>query len=256
MERVQMAGKDGDPEDDLELDPPVDAEAGQQDDQDQPDDTEQESDEPAEVDQVDASGEQDRQPDQERPSRGERRYQTLSNELKEARQRNEELNRRLDAVIAGQGRPQQGETPETRAQRLALLTPEERIQETLREDREQHRREMQSVQFVVQEGSDKAAFEAKATVDPLYEKWKPKVEAELSSLRAKGQNVEREKLMFYLIGANAVEARKQQAGRQRADARGRVTRQQTRPSNSGSDTTGTRRDRNTSLERRLENQSI
>lgn len=243
---------DGDPEDDIPLDPPEN-------------ETEPETEQEVETEEVDSEpeqgaddaepGTQDRQASDRQPSRGERRHQVLSNELQEARKREADLNRRLDALLAGQTKQPSGESPEQRAQRLALLTPEERISETLRESEVNHRREMQGLQFAILDGNDRAAFEAKATVDTLYAKWKPKVEAELAELRAKGQNVDREKLMDYLIGKNARESRKQ-GDKQRQEARGRVNSQRTRPSNSGSDTAPNRRDRNTSLERRLENQSI
>jgi hypothetical protein len=118
-----------------------------------------------------------------------------------------------------------------------------------------HAREMQGLQFAVLDGNDRAAFEAKATVDPLFAKWKPRVETELAALRQNGQNVDREKLMFFLIGKNAVEGRSKEVGKQRKAAQLRVNGQRTRPSNSGSDTAANRT-RNTSLERRLENQSI
>lgn len=249
-----MAGDD--PDDDLPLDPPEEGEEGEEEQEEQQLEEGEQEPEPEEGEVEAQPGEQERQGDQRQPSRGERRFQTLSRELTEQRQRNDELNRRLDAVIAGQPRPQQGETPEARANRLALLTPEERIREELQVAQQGHARDMQAIQFTVRDTGDKAAFEAKATVDPLFAKWKPKVEAELTALRAQGQNVDREKLMFYLIGKNAVETRKQQSGQQRRDAGGRVRRQQTRPSNSGSDTAGNRRDRNSSLERRLEDQSI
>ncbi len=242
-----------DPEDDLPLDPPEDGDDQEQEQEITPEEQEPEP----EGAEVDAQPEQrDRQDEQRQPSRGERRFQTLSRELSEQRQRNEELNRRLDSLIAGQPRPQQGESPEARAARQALLTPEERIREELQAAQQVHSRDMQTLQFSILDGNDRAAFEAKATVDPLFSKWKPKVEAELAALRSKGQSVEREKLMFYLIGKNAVETRKQSSGQQRHAAQGRVRQQSTRPSNSGSDTSGSRRDRNTSLERRLENQSI
>lgn len=250
-----MAVDDVDPEDDLPLDPP-EGDDQEADEQDQPETDEQEGD--AE------EGEDDPQPDQaarqqtgdqRQPSRGERRHQVLSNELRERDRRIEELNRRLDTVLAGTQRPQ-GETSEQRAQRLALLTPEERITETLRESEGRHAREIHELRFATLDGNDRAAFEAKATVDPLYAKWKPRVETELAALRKQGQNVDREKLMYYLLGKNAVEARTAQGKQQRRAGQARINAQRTRPSNSGSDTAATRRDRNTSLERRLENQSI
>jgi hypothetical protein len=193
----------------------------------------------------------------EQPSRRDRRIETLTTSLAEERRLREETNRRLDALLAGQqNRPPAGETPEARAQRLALLTPEERITAELHEARRDFSQQMQVVQFQSQDNSDRAAYEAKATVDPLYAKWRPKVETELAELRRQNMNVSRERLMYYLIGKNAVEGRQAVKGQQRAEGRRRVEQQRTRPANSGSDVAGSRRDRNASLERRLENQSL
>ena len=58
--------------------------------------------------------------------------------------------------------------------------------------------------------------------------------------------------MYYLIGKAAVEKRQADGGRQRVEAQRRVQRQQTRPSNAGSDVSASRRDRGNSLERRLQ----
>lgn len=243
---------DGESEDDLPLDPP----------EEEVEQAEDEAD-PAEVE-TEPEGEDDAEPgeqaaqagEQRQPSRRDTRIETLTNSVKEERQRRSELERRLDSLLAGQPRQQQGESPEQRAQRFALLTPEERITETLRESEVRHASEMRTLQFSILDGNDRAAFEAKATVDPLVAKWKPRVEAELAILRQNGQNVDREKLMFYLIGKSAYEGRSKVVSKQRQAGQARVNAQRTRPSNSGSDTASNRRDRNTSLERRLENQSI
>lgn len=249
-----MADPDVDPED-LDLDPPVengDEEVEEQDQQ------AEEQDEEPEGETVDAPSEQrqDGGEQQRQPTRGENRFQTLRNELKAEREARADLNRRLDTILASQ-RPTapQGETPEARAQRLALLTPEERIREELNVATQGFAREQQALRFAVQDGNDRAAFEAKATVDPLYAKWKPKVEAELQTLRQQGQNVDREKLMYYLIGKSVVEGRGATRGQQRAEGARNVQRQRTRPSNSGSDVAANR-NRNSSLERRLENQAL
>lgn len=244
---------DGDPEDDLPLDPPDEEVVEQADDEAEP-----------EAEESEPEGEDDAEPgtqgaqagEQRQPSRRDTRIETLTNSVKEERQRRADLERRLDSLLAGQPRQSQGETPEQRTQRLALLTPEERITETLRESEVRHASEMRTLQFSILDGNDRAAFEAKATVDPLFAKWKPRVETELATLRQQGQNVDREKLMFFLIGKNAVEGRAKQVGKQRQAGKARVEAQRTRPSNSGSDTASNRRDRNTSVERRLENQSI
>jgi hypothetical protein len=245
----------GDPEDDVDLEPQEDADVEQQDLEVEEQETEPEQDE------VDAaSQQQDRQePGEQRqqPSRGEQRQQRLANELREARQRETDLNRRLDLALAARPQPtQQGESPEARAQRLALLTPEERITADLQETRQAFAREMQAVRFSTQDGSDRAAFQAKATVDPLYKKWEAKVEAELADLRSKGMNVERERLMDYLIGKSVREGRTSAKESQRAAGAQRVRQQTTRSPNSGSDVQAQRRERGNSLERRLENQSL
>ena len=249
---------EGDPElEDIDLDPPVQDGDETEDLQDQAlvDDEADEPDKETGAEEAEPIAAQ--KPDQQQqPSRGESRHQRLANELREARQREADLNRRLDTLIAGQARPPQGETPEARAQRLALMSPEERITAELHDARQSFTREMQQMRFATQDGSDRAAFQAKATVDPLYKKWETQVEAELRTLREQNMNVERERLMYYLIGKSAVEGRQAARPGQRAQAERRVQRQQTRPSNSGSDVSAPRRDRSNSLERRLENQSL
>jgi len=249
--------QEGDPEDVVDLEPQEDADVEQQDLEVEEQETEPEQDE---VDAAAAATQDRQEPGEQRqqPTRGEQRQQRLANELREARQREADLNRRLDLALAARSpQPQQGESPEARAQRLALLTPEERITAELQEARREFSGELQRMRFSNQDGTDRAAFQAKATVDPLYKKWEPKVEAELTQLRQQGMNVERERLMYYLIGKAAVEARGASKGTQRAAGQQRVRQQTTRPGNSGSDVAAQRRpDRSNSLERRLENQSL
>ena len=173
-------------------------------------------------------------------------------ELTDVRRRLDELTGRVNASS------NQQETPDQRATRLALLSPEERIREELRESTSQHRRDLQLMQFQLAESSDRASFEAKATVDPLYKKWSSKVEQELANLRRQNQNVSREQLFYYLVGKAAIEARDSAGSRQqRRAAEARVRKATTRPANTRSDTGTTARARQTqSLEKRLENVSI
>jgi hypothetical protein len=152
---------------------------------------------------------------------------------------------------------QQGETEEQRAARRALMTAEERISEDAREQTQSHRRDMAALSFQMQETSDKHSYEARATVDAIFRKWQPKVEEELANLRRQGQNVSREQMLYYLIGKAAIEARNSPENRQRRKAAEKRLRQQTtRPSSSRSDAAPTTRRRETSLEKRLENELI
>ena len=246
--------QDGDPED-LEIEPAEDADVEQQDLEVEEQETEPEQDE---VDAAAADTQDRQQPGEQRqPSRGEQRQQRLANELKEARQRETDLNRRLDLALTARTSPQpQGETPDARAQRLALLTPEERITADLHETKQGFARELYQMRMDQIDGTDRAAFQAKATVDPLFRKWEPKVEAELTILKNQNMKVDREKLMYYLIGKAAVEGRGAVKNTQRLQGQQRVRQQTTRPGNSGSDVQAQRRERGNSLERRLENQSL
>lgn len=246
--------KPGDPEDLEPPDPPLADEAEPEDLQDDAL-VEDEADEESEPDQPDASEQPEtRQPEQPPPSRRERRIEALTTSLAEERRQREELNRRLDAVLAGrQQASQPQESPEARAQRLALLTPEERITAELQDAKQSFALQMHQMQISNKDANDKAAFQAKATVDAYYKKWEPHVEAELAKLRNTGYNADRENVMFYLIGKAAVAGRKSpETRKQRVEAQRRVQRQQTRPSNSGSDVSAAR-SRGSSLERRLEN---
>lgn len=246
---------DGDPEDDdleLEVEP------------ENPDDFEEEAEETVdtenpdnpEVPEAEAKPEVPEQRPERQPSRSESRIRALTQELRDRDQRIAETNRRIDALLSQQAKPQ-GETPEQRAQRFALLTPQEQIAETLRESEQRHAAQMTQVQHQMLDTADRTAFHTKASVDPLYAKWAPKVEGEIARLRTEGKGVpEREVLMAYLIGKTALERRGSKEGKMEVrQAQRRVNAQRTRPANSGSDTQAQRRQTG-SLERRLENMQI
>lgn len=255
-----MAGE-GDQDEQISLDPPEgddEQDVERQDLQAEEQETEPEGDEVDGEERQASDREQPegRQQEGERPHRRDRRIETLTTQLAEEKRNREDLNRRLDAVLTNQHRPPQGETPEARAQRLALLTPEDRMTTEMHETRQAFHRDMAVMQFQTQDANDKSAFQAKATVDPLYKKWDSRVEAELAELRRQNMTAPRERIMYYLIGKNAVEGRGAVKFGQRREAQRRVERQTTRPTNSGSDVSAPRRERGNSLERRLENQPL
>ena len=246
-----MADGDQDPDDELDLE----IDATEPDLEDEPGDPvdEPEQDEP-EDQPVAAQDQPAREPD--RPSRRENRIQTLRNELRERDQRLADTNRRIDELLQRQQPQHQGESPEQRAQRFSLMTPQEQIAETLRESEQRHNATLSQMQTQMLDTADRTSFQTKAAVDPLYAKWGPKVEGKLAELRANGNNVEREVLLKFMIGEAALERRGSKEGRQETrQAARRVQGQRVRPTNSGSDTQ-TQRRQQTSLERRLENESI
>ena len=192
------------------------------------------------------------------PSRSESRIRTLTEQVRDRDQRMADLNRRLDELTRQVQQPRAPvEAPEQRAQRLALMTPEERMQETLREATTSFNQQLQTMQVQQLESSDRTAFQMKAANDPLYAKYAPKVEAKLAEIRTKGGNAEREVLLKFLIGEAALERRGSKEGKREVrQAQQRVKRATTRPPNSGSDTAAQRRRGEESLERRLENVQI
>ena len=197
---------------------------------------------------------QDRQ-----PSRAERRISGQQEALRVRDQQIADLNKRLDTVLAQTKAPvEPQETPAQREQRLALLDPIDRMRVEMQEAQNVSTRQMQAMAFTMQESGDKATFDAKSLVDSLYAKWGPKVETFLTELRAKGQNVQREQALKYLIGEAALAGRKVASGKQRQEAAGRMTRNRTQPGNARSDTQVDRRggSDSTKLERRLENVQI
>lgn len=199
----------------------------------------------------DQGGEDEQQ--QRQPSRSERRNQTLANRLRDSERRQADLERRLNESLSRQQQPSgpRQESIEEREARLAMLTPEERMQARMTDAEQRHGQQLFSLQMQIRDGQDRTSFEAKAFNDPLYKKWAPKVEAELAALRTQGQTVDREKLLYYLIGKAAIEGRKP-GTRQQRQAQQRVTRANARPGNSRSDVPSQRRTQGTSLERRLE----
>jgi hypothetical protein len=249
-----MADGDQDPDDelDLEIDPPAEPDL-----EDEPGDPVDEP-EPGKVeDQPAAAQDQQAREQERRPSRSESRIRAQNEEIRRKDQELAETRRRLDELTARVIQPQHtGETPEQRAQRFSLMTPQEQIAETLRESEARHAQQLNNVQQQMLDTADRTSFRTKAAVDPLYAKWEPKVEGKLAELRAKGTNVEREVLLKFLIGEAALERRGSKEGKAEVRlAQRRVQSQRVRPGNSGGDTQAQRRQA-TSLERRLENESI
>lgn len=160
--------------------------------------------------------------------------------IRSLRRENQDYRRRLeDLERQSRQQPQrqqqidpveQARREEAERQRVALMTPEERFEYRMDQMQRQNQQFLQGVQMNLAEQTDKANFEAKSSVDPLYKKYAPLVEQRLSELRAQGQNVPREVLMKFMIGERALQkadgARSRQTKRAQSEARqqrGRAT---------------------------------
>lgn len=223
--------------------------------QDQQDDDAGGPDDQGDDQQIDARSSQQQQDNQRAPSRRDRRIDTLVESSRQKDQQIADLTRRIDQFMQQRSQPQ-GETPEQRNARLATLTPEERLTETLNYDRQQHRQEMQLLASQVTDGNDRAAFDARCTPGSIHAKWKNRVETELTTLRQQGMTAPRDKILAYLLGQAMLDRQGSGENRQqRRQAERRVQSQRTRSNANGSDVRADR-GRQTSLERRLENVEI
>ena len=255
---------DGDPEDtELETpdslhEPDLEDEPG-----DPTDEPEGESGDESEEDQGVAAQEQRSEPSasqpERRPSRENDRIRSLRDQVKDRDRQLADTNRRIDELIRQRQPQYQGETSEQRDARLALLTPQERMEETLRDATRNFEQRLNAMTVQNVETADRTAFQARVASDPFYAKWAPKVEALRAEVQARGGGfVERETALAVVLGRAMLEQRNSKEGRREVTAaKQRVAAQRTRPSNSGSDTQrGQRTDSSTARDRRLENLQI
>ena len=167
--------------------------------------------------------------------------------------------RRLDELSARMSAPPQPvpETPEQRATRLSLMSPEDRLREEYREDYAKHTREMNMLAFNMADNSDRSTFQARAAVEPRMKKWEAKVENELADLRRNGRNATREQVLKYLVGdAEVARWSSPQQKKLEEEAGQRVQRQRVRVNDTRSDVAPQRSRRDDSAasrEKRLEN---
>jgi len=180
--------------------------------------------------------------DQQPRTRGERQYAELRRQRREDAQRIAELTRQIDDIRRNPVQSQApAETPAQRAERLALMSPEERAQEMVTSALAQHEQRTTQLTNQLLDQGDRTAFDAKASVNPIYKKLGPEIERRLAEMRTRGQNLPRNVIATYLIGERA-EAQLL-AGKKRPDAERRRQAQHTRPVNSGGDVQPDRRQR-------------
>lgn len=197
-------------------------------------------------------------------SRRTRRVQKLERERDEERERANRLQASMDELRTSnrQPNPQDEAARRAEAERLAAMSPEERraYDQDLTIRTLQH--QMGNISHQIADATDKASFEAKSSINPLYKKYLPKVETALAGMRKNGANTTREALLTYMIGEDARKRLENKEGSEprRRAARDRVERTQGRSNNNvRSDTGGNgRSDPNSlaALEKRLSGVSI
>lgn len=250
------------PPNDDGFDPDDDAGDGDDDGDDRDDDDGEDGFDGDDPDDDDGEEGDDPEPEPRRQSRGENRVAKATREAKEARERAEALEARLADLERQRNAPPARDPAADAAARerhLASLTPDQKVEFLLEENRRTTQHTLQQTQFQVWDMGDKAAFQSLAATHPALKGMEAEVEAELAKLRASGGNAPRENVAKFLLGQKALtrapKARKQ--GERRA-AEGRE-RNNARPANGRSDAPADRsRGGNglSALEKRLEGKLI
>lgn len=140
--------------------------------------------------------------EQPRRSRAQTRFQKIIKARKEAEAENIALKRKLDELAAQQTRSStQQNDPQAIQAWLNSLPPAERKQAELQIELANHRGQMATIRFEMQDSADKSAYEARAASNPVYRKYAAQVEAKLMDLR-KNQNLNapREEILKHIIG--------------------------------------------------------
>lgn len=190
--------------------------------------------------------------DGEKPrSRSEARFQKLANEAKEARETATKVQRDFDEYRAQQQRQSQQESPDQVAQRMALMTPEERADYKIDQSNRQTQQTLQGMAFQIRDSGDKSAFLALCASNPTAARYKDRVEAKLAEVRRAGQNVDREALLKFMVGEDVFAKGPAVRSKQVKDGERRLRRETVAPGNSRGDNAPNRRSGQT-LEEKLQ----
>lgn len=177
----------------------------------------------------------------EAQSRGSTRFQRLANENREYRDRLDRLEREREQERRQYLQQQQQLTEQQERERLALMTPEERADYRITQHERRTAEVLRQTQINTAVHMDKAAYEAKAVNNPVYRRMQEAVEARFAEQMRIGQPTDRETILKYLLGEQAINGAASGGGAARRQARRRVEQQAVKPSAGKSSATTSRK---------------
>ena len=193
--------------------------------------------------------------DAEPLTRGETRFQRLSNENSELRRRLTELEQRPSA---SQQPVQYGESDDQFNSRMQLLPIDQQLEQRQFRSEQRFAQQIHVLKWQTHMQQDKSAFDAQAVSDPLAKRYATEVEAKFNELLSQNQFAPRDSILNYIIGQKVRASRAKETGKQRQRGAQNLQRQQARPTGGRSDVQSTR-GRVSEAEarrRRLENMEI
>jgi predicted ATP-dependent protease len=159
-------------------------------------------------------------------SRGDRQVGALREERRRLAEENARITRELNELRNAPRQPQQPiETAQQRADRLALLSPEERVQEMVTEALRVNEQKTQNLTNQLLEQSDAQAFQTLQVTNPLAKKLAGEVERRRQEYLRQGNMVPRSVILTYVVGERAM----QQYGKGKPAAQRRRQAQEARP---------------------------
>ncbi len=181
----------------------------------------------------------DQQRTARQPSRAERRVAEAVRRAKEAETERDRLKAEAEALRRQQQQPspqQIADYQRQRAERLAFMDPDQRVEFLLGEQQQNFQHQLQQIRHETADGNDRAAFRSLCAAEPAYAKVADEVERVLREERAAGRGgASREVVAQWLIGKRAIDASKRAGPKQRRQGRERIAQQQGRPGSGGSD---------------------
>lgn len=183
-------------------------------------------------------------------TRGQNRFQTLSNENKQLKERLDRQERERQEERRQQWQQNQARTEAEERERLALMTPDERADYRISQMERRTNETLRQSQLQTNIHLDRNAYEAKAAVNPVYARYRDEVEAKFQEHLARGAPVEREVILKYLLGEKALNG----AGKSRDAARrgrARVERERVPPAGGKGDASSQRGRVGSTAEERL-----
>ena len=159
------------------------------------------------------------------PSRSGRQIATLREGRRQQNEELAQLRREIAELRQGRQQPaQQQEDPRVEQERLALMSPEERMEYRVDRSLRYHQQQTSQMVFNLQAQQDKAAWDSRTGNDKLRSKLAADVEREYAACIARGQYLPRENIYTYLVGQRFI------ANRGKSDkATRRVERERVRP---------------------------
>jgi hypothetical protein len=220
-------------DDELILDPNGEPEEPYEPDHPEPEEPE----EPEELEPEGASGSQEPSAARQPASRSGRQVSRLREERRAQAEELAALRREMAELRqARQQAPPPQEDPRVENERLALMSPEERMEYRLDKSLRAHQQQTSAMVFNMQQTQDKASWDTRASGDKLRSKLAADVEREYQACIARGQYLPRENIYTYLVGQRFLSSRGKNPTSQK-----RVERERVRPASGRGDVAQERR---------------